>query len=140
MEILENFLNSGFILWAWACFIDFSGKKHQVSLNESQKIHENWPKIEKFSKYWWLKLQPQISKNWKFWNMLKIGHKWLLMVHCMLTKWFLTIWHPFLAKKLKKLKILIFALKHRFWNCVFARSLVTRNWAHLVLNTSKVNC
>ena len=82
----------------------------------------------------------QISKNWKFWNMLKLGQKWVQMVNCMLTKWFLTIWHPFLAKKLKKLKILIFALKHRFWNCVFARSLVTRNWAHLVLNTSKVNC
>ena len=29
MEILDNFLNSDFILWAWACycFIDFSGKK-----------------------------------------------------------------------------------------------------------------
>ena len=51
MEILDNFLNSGFILWTRACFIDFSGKKHQVSLNESQKIHQNWPKIEKFSKY-----------------------------------------------------------------------------------------
>ena len=51
MEILDNFLNSGFILWTKACFIDFSGKKHQVSLNESKKIHENWPKIEKYSKY-----------------------------------------------------------------------------------------
>ena len=41
MEILDNFLNSGFILWARACFIDFSGKKHQVLLKESKKIHEN---------------------------------------------------------------------------------------------------
>ena len=34
-----------------ASFIDFCSRKHQVSLNESQKIHQNWPKIEKFSKY-----------------------------------------------------------------------------------------
>ena len=51
MEILDNFLNSGFILWAGASFIDFSSRKHQDLLKESKKIHENWPKIEKFSKY-----------------------------------------------------------------------------------------
>ena len=34
-----------------ASFIDFSSRKHQDLLKESKKIHENWPKIEKFSKY-----------------------------------------------------------------------------------------
>ena len=48
MEILDNFLNFDFILWARACFIDFSGKKHQVSLNESQKIMKIGPKLRNF--------------------------------------------------------------------------------------------
>ena len=34
-----------------ASFIDFCSRKHQDLLKESKKIHENWPKIEKFSKY-----------------------------------------------------------------------------------------
>ena len=32
-----------------ASFIDFCSRKHQDLLKESKKIHENWPKIEKFS-------------------------------------------------------------------------------------------
>ena len=62
------------------------------------------------------------------------------MVHSTLTKWFLIIWDPFLAKKQKKSKISIFAPKHRFWNCIFARSLFTQNWANLELYTTKVDC
>ena len=81
----------------------------------------------------------QISKNWKFWNMLKLGQKCVQMVNCILTKWILTIWDPFLAKRLKKSKILIFASKHRFWNRIFTRILFTRNWAHLDLYTCKIN-
>ena len=94
---------------------------HQTCGKISYESHRKWKKIK------------------KIWNMLKLGQKWVQMVHSTLTKWFLIIWDPFLAKKLKKSKILIFAPKHRFWNRIFTRILFTWNWAYLDLSTCKIN-